>query len=68
MRVTVTEQAVPEAAAEPEAPPVLRQDGPTVEEFVKAGYRAEHYPPQGFASRSTPEEVEAAVKAQAAAA
>lgn len=43
----------------------VRTDGPTVEEFVTAGYRAENYPPQGYASRSTPEEIATAVAAQA---
>lgn len=42
-----------------------RTDAPTVEEYVAAGYRAENYPPKGYASRSTPEEIAAAVKAQA---
>ena len=42
----------------------LRDDGPTVE-YVKAGYDAKNYPPQGYASRSTPEEIGAAVAAAA---
>lgn len=42
----------------------LREDGPTVEDWVKQGYRADHYPPQGFASKSTPEAIAAAVEAQ----
>lgn len=46
----------------------LRTDGPTVAEYVAAGYQAVNYPPQGYASRSTPEEIAAAVKAQAEAA
>lgn len=41
-------------------------NGPTVEEFVAAGYRAEDYPPQDYASRSTPEEIAAAVARQKA--
>jgi len=32
----------------------LRQDGPTLEQFVAAGYKAEHYPPHGYAKRDTP--------------
>ncbi|BEV43930.1 hypothetical protein [Afipia carboxidovorans] len=46
----------------------LREDGPTVAEFVAAGYPADKYPPSGYASRSTPEEIAAAVAAQASAA
>lgn len=46
----------------------LRDDGPTVAEFVAAGYPASAYPPGGYASRSTAKEIAAAVKAEAAAA
>lgn len=42
----------------------LKDNGPTVEEYVKAGYSAKNYPPQGFASKSTDEEVAAAIKAE----
>ena len=40
-----------------ELPPVLlmvplRQDGPTLEEWVEAGYMAETYPPDGYAPRA----------------
>ena len=42
----------------------LRQDGPTIAEYVSAGYRASNYPPDGYASRSTDEEIAAAIKAQ----
>lgn len=48
--------------------PTLRTDGPTVGEFVAAGYRAENYPPQGYASRSNDDEIQAAIDAQNAAA
>ncbi|RWP31814.1 hypothetical protein [Mesorhizobium sp.] len=41
--------------------PSLRDDGPTVGEYVAAGYLASIYPPKGYASRSTPEEIAAAV-------
>lgn len=53
----------------PKAPetPKLKQDGPTVEEWVIAGYDAEHYPPHGYASKSSAEEIAAAVAAQKAA-
>ncbi|MDA8521985.1 hypothetical protein [Acidovorax sp. NCPPB 4044] len=45
--------------------PVLRDDGPTVAQYVAAGYGAESYPPAGYASRSTEDEIAAAEKAQA---
>lgn len=31
----------------------LRTDGPTLEQYVSAGYAAENYPPQGYAVRLT---------------
>jgi len=40
----------------------LRTDGPTVSEYVAAGYKASNYPPKGYAPRSTPEEIEEALK------
>lgn len=43
----------------------LRLDGPTVAEYVAAGYQASAYPPEGYASRSTADEISAAVTAQA---
>lgn len=43
----------------------LREDGPTVAEFVGAGYQAANYPPEGYASRSTADEIASAVAAQA---
>jgi hypothetical protein len=43
----------------------LRLDGPTVAEYVAAGYQASAYPPEGYASRSTADEIAAAVTAQA---
>ncbi|TIM07606.1 hypothetical protein [Mesorhizobium sp.] len=41
----------------------LRDDGPTIAEYMAAGYPASNYPPEGYASRSTPEEIAEAVKA-----
>lgn len=38
-------------------PAALRTDGPTLEEYIAAGYKAENYPPAGFAvntSKRTP--------------
>ncbi len=40
----------------------LRQDGPTVGEYVAEGYKASNYPPQGYASRSAAEDIEEALK------
>lgn len=44
----------------------LRGDGPTVAEYVAAGYLASQYPPSGYASRSTTEEIAAAVAEEVA--
>jgi len=44
--------------------PVPRDDGPTVGEWVEAGYLAANYPPEGFASRSSQEEIDAAIELQ----
>lgn len=44
--------------------PDLRTDGPTIAEFVEAGYLATNYPPQGFSSRSSQEEIDLAIKEQ----
>lgn len=46
---------------------ILRTDGPTIAEFIEAGYLASNYPPEGYVSRSSKEEIEAAIKAQQAA-
>ncbi len=46
----------------------LKQDGPTVADFVKAGYLAKNYPPAGYASKSTDAEIADAIKADEAAA
>lgn len=32
----------------------LRDDGPTLEEYVRAGYKAENYPPRGYKARTVP--------------
>lgn len=42
----------------------LREDGPTVGEWVAAGYLAANYPPNGYAARSSDEEIAEAVAAQ----
>lgn len=50
------------AAAEPKPD----GKGPTVEEWVAAGYQAINYPPSGYESRSTQEEIDAAIAKQKA--
>ena len=42
----------------------LKTDGPTVAEYVAAGYPAKNYPPAGYASRSTAEEIADAIGKQ----
>lgn len=42
----------------------LRHDGPTIADFVAAGYKASSYPPRGYASRSSADEIAAAVAAE----
>lgn len=39
----------------------LRQDGPTVAEYVNAGYDPKGYPPKGYASKSSDEEIKTAI-------
>lgn len=43
----------PETApvAAPPPPSSLRDDGPTLDEYVAAGYLAENYPPTGYAAK-----------------
>lgn len=42
----------------------LKLDGPTIAEFVAAGYPAVNYPPEGYVSRSSQEEIDAAIEAE----
>lgn len=42
-----TENTAPDEAS-------LREDGPTIEEWIAAGYRPEHYPPSGYAEKNSP--------------
>ena len=42
----------------------LKTDGPTVAEYVEAGYPAKNYPPVGYASRSTADEIADAIGKQ----
>jgi len=59
-------EAAPIAEAWNLAPPELLQDGPTVAEYVAAGYKAFKYPPAGYAAKSTQEEIDAAIAAESA--
>lgn len=45
-------------------PAALKTDGPTVAEFVKAGYSAKNYPPAGYESKSTEAEIADAIAAE----
>lgn len=40
----------------------LRADGPTIADYVAAGYKASSYPPHGYVARSTPEEIAVAAE------
>jgi hypothetical protein len=53
---------VEEAGTKRKAQEALREDGPTIAEYVAAGYLASQYPPVGYASKSTPEEIAAAIE------
>jgi len=55
---------VEKAGAKRKAPEALREDGPTIAEYIAAGYLASQYPPAGYASKSTPEEIAAAIEAE----
>lgn len=57
------DDAGPTASGKPSWDAGLRKDGPTIEQWLDAGYTAEDYPPSGFEAKSTPEEVEAAAAA-----
>lgn len=40
----------------------LKQDGPTIDEYVAAGYSPSNYPPKGYASKSSEKEIKEAIK------
>src|SRR6267142_1991969 len=46
----------------------LKEDGPTIAEFMSAGYKASQYPPKGYAAKSSDEEVNAEIEKEKAAA
>ncbi|SRR6266852_8634651 len=39
----------------------LKDDGPTIAEYMAAGYKASTYPPKGWASKSSDEEIREAI-------
>jgi hypothetical protein len=39
----------------------LKDNGPTLEEYMKHGYKASTYPPAGYVSKSSKEEIDAAI-------
>ena len=41
--------------------PKLREDGPTIHEYVDAGYKAKGYPPAGYEVKSTQQEIDLAI-------
>lgn len=49
--LVVDSAPVAEAAPVEPSPVVLKTDGPTLAEWVAAGYAAETYPPSGYATR-----------------
>lgn len=53
----IVKNAEEEAEAMGGKPAELKQDGPTVQQFVAAGYKASNYPPEGYASKSSDEEI-----------
>jgi hypothetical protein len=60
-------RATQDPAGEPEAGTgvaELKQDGPTVQEWVAAGYKASEYPPSDYASKSSAEDIATAVAAE----
>ena len=60
----LVKQAQAQAHQAPAQGSGLREDGPTVAEFIASGYKASNDPPVGYASRSTAEEIEAALRAE----
>lgn len=62
--VTIHDNTAPGSVDVTVTPGELRTDGPTVAEYVERGYQATAYPPAGYASRSTADEIAAAIEAQ----
>ncbi len=63
-RLIASGLAVDVLAEDGAPPPALREDGPTIAEYVKAGYPASAYPPAGYAPRSSEAEIVDAVRAE----
>lgn len=62
--LVVNNQAEEDAAMGVKEP--LKDNGPTLEEFMAHGYKAKDYPPKGYASKSSKEEIDAAIAKEAA--
>lgn len=54
LKVSKAEQAGEKPGLPPKTETKLREDGPTLEEFTASGYKAENYPPAGFAEKDSP--------------
>lgn len=52
---------LPEVDGWGDKPVALKEDGPTIHEFVAAGYKAKLYPPKGYAVKSSQEEIDQAI-------
>ena len=50
----VTGKPAGETKPEGEQPEKLRDDGPSLEQYIKAGYDAAGYPPKGYAPKNSP--------------
>lgn len=57
--------SVPQTNGWATAPVELKQDGPTLAEYMAAGYKASTYPPTGYASKTSDEEIKTAIAAEA---
>lgn len=56
-KVIVKDKAEEDALLGSATPEHLREDGPTISEYVAAGYDPKNYPPKGYASKSSEEEI-----------
>lgn len=66
--ITSVPKVEPSVVAWDAVKPELREDGPTVHEWVAAGFSAHKYPPNGYSVKSPKEEIEQAINDEEAAA